>query len=113
MTSNQLRIRSFKFLSPKKKYVSETIKSSCLLQICFQLTCLALSYDSFQRSKEQFETYFIIIEEYEDILVQDVACLGEAIQNQKKVMSKPLLNASVQVLLNQIIQFEFVFKHKV
>jgi hypothetical protein len=50
-----------------------------------QLASLLASYDAFQQSKEQFENYFILVEEGETITVQDVSTLAQAVNDKKKV----------------------------
>lgn len=52
-----------------------------------QLSSLLASYDTYQQGKEQFENYFILVEDGERIDVQDVCTLAQALADKKKVLA--------------------------
>lgn len=51
-----------------------------------QIASLMASYDAYQAQRQQFENYFILVEEGDEVIVQDVSTIKQAVADKKKVI---------------------------
>ena len=43
------------------------------------------SYDAYQAQRQQFENYFILVEDGDEVTVKDVSAIKQAVADKKKV----------------------------
>ena len=51
-----------------------------------QIASLMASYDAYQAQRQQFENYFILVEDGDEVTVQDVSTIKQAVADKKKVI---------------------------
>ena len=51
-----------------------------------QIASLMASYDAYQAQRQQFENYFILVEDGDEVTVQDVSTIKQTVADKKKVI---------------------------
>lgn len=80
-----------------------------------QIASLMASYDAYQAQRQQFENYFILVEDGDEVIAQDVSTIKQAVADKKKVIKFKWLFWRLYVFeyIIYVCGFCFVFDVKV